>query len=148
MHRKHDIDAIAAALMELTGLLNSPGRDEVLMAEAGVALPRALFPLLVRIGAAGAAAVTALADQAGRDHSTISRQVAQLEALGFVRRRIRPRDARVNEVAITAAGRQAVARVTAARRRLLGPLLSDWSPAERRELARLNLKLAAAIRTA
>jgi len=144
----HDIDAIASALIDLIGLLNSPRQDDVLLAAAGVSLPRALFPLLVRIGAAGAIGVSLLAEQAGRDHSTISRQVAALEKLGLVKRRANAQDSRIHEAAITDRGKETVLRITKVRRKLLGRLLSDWSEKERRDLARLNQKLAKAIRTA
>ncbi|MEJ0066289.1 MAG: hypothetical protein WDM85_13435 [Caulobacteraceae bacterium] len=43
------------AMIELVGLFNSPQRDDLLLREAGVALDRALFPLLVRLGMSGAA---------------------------------------------------------------------------------------------
>jgi DNA-binding MarR family transcriptional regulator len=145
MRHTHDIDAIAAALMDLIGIINSPRQDDVLLAAAGVALPRALFPLLVRIGASGAIGVTLLAEQVGRDHSTISRQVAQLETLGLVKRRANAQDSRINEAAISDRGKETVARITKARRKLLGNLLSGWSEKECRELARLNQKLADAM---
>lgn len=148
MQTTHNVDAIAAALMDLIGLLNSPRRDDVLLEAAGVALPRALFPLLVRIGASGAIGVGLLAEQVGRDHSTISRQVAALEKLGLVKRRASAEDSRINEAAITAKGNDTVARITKARRKLLGGLLSDWSEKERHDLARLNQKLADAMKTA
>jgi DNA-binding MarR family transcriptional regulator len=144
----HNADAIAAALMDLIGLLNSPRRDDVLLEAAGVSLPRALFPLLVRIGASGAIGVGLLAEQVGRDHSTISRQVAALEKLGLVKRRANADDSRINEAAITAKGEETVARITKARRKLIGRLLSDWSEKERNDLARLNQKLADAMRAA
>ena len=145
MHPPHEIDAIAAALMDLMGRLNSPRQDDVLLEAAGVSLPRALFPLLVRIGAAGSIGVTLLAEQVGRDHSTISRQVAQLEDLGFVKRRASAQDARVNEAAISDKGKETVGRIRRARHKLLGALLSDWSGKEMRDLARLNQKLADAM---
>ena len=148
MPKQHEIDAIAAALMDLIGLLNSPRQDDVLLAAAGVSLPRALFPLLVRIGAAGAIGVTVLAEQVGRDHSTISRQVAALEKSGLVKRRVNAEDSRVNEAAITPKGSVTVERITQARRRLVGKLLSGWSAEERHELARLNRKLAEAMKAA
>jgi DNA-binding MarR family transcriptional regulator len=148
VHDTHDIDAIAAALIDLIGLLNSPRQDDVLLAAAGVSLPRALFPLLVRIGAAGAIGVSLLAEQAGRDHSTISRQVAALEKLGLVKRRANAQDSRIHEAAITDRGKQTVARITKARRKLLGKLLSGWNEKERHDLARLNRKLAGAMRSA
>jgi DNA-binding MarR family transcriptional regulator len=144
----HEIDAIAAALMDLVAILNSPRQDGMLLKAAGVSLPRALFPLLVRIGASGAIGVTVLAEQVGRDHSTISRQVAVLEKLGLVKRRASKEDSRINEAAITGKGNATVDRITRTRRRLMGTLLSDWSGKERRDLAHLNRKLADAIKAA
>lgn len=130
------------------GLLNSPRQDDILLREAGVSIDRALFPLLVRIGAAGSLSVVELADQVGRDHSTISRQTSKLESLGLVSRRRGPRDQRLREAAITAAGESAVQAITAARRRLLGGLLADWSPEDREAVARLTRKLSDAMREA
>ena len=146
MQDTHDIDAIAAALIDLIGILNSPRQDDVLLNAAGVALPRALFPLLVRIGASGAIGVGLLAEQVGRDHSTISRQVAALETLGLVKRRANAEDSRINEAAITEKGKETVARITKARRKLMGKLLSGWTAKDRHDLARLNRKLADAMR--
>jgi DNA-binding MarR family transcriptional regulator len=145
MYRAHDFDLLAGALRDLVSLLNSPRQDDVLIREAGVAVDRALFPLLVRIGAAGALSVAELADQVGRDHSTVSRQTAKLEELGLIARRVNRRDGRVREAVISDEGRRAVRAITAARRRLLGYLLADWSQADRRALARLNRKLADAM---
>ena len=145
MHDTHNQDALAAALLDVLSFLNSPRQDDVLLREAGVSLDRALFPLLVRIGTAGSLSVAELADQVGRDHSTISRQTAKLESLGLISRRPGERDQRVREAAITADGRRAVRAITAARRRLLGKLLADWSAEDREALARLNRKLADAM---
>jgi DNA-binding MarR family transcriptional regulator len=144
----HNQDALAAALLDLLGLLNSPRQDDILLREAGVSIDRALFPLLVRIGAAGSMSVIELADQVGRDQSTISRQTAKLESLGLISRRQGTHDQRVREAAITAAGKRTVRAITAARRRLLGKLLADWSPEDRKAVARLNRKLADTMRAA
>ena len=81
MHNTDNIERIAGALVGLIGYLNSPQRDDLLLREAGVVLDRALFPLLVRLGVLGPLSVGDLAAQAGRDHTTISRQLARLEAL-------------------------------------------------------------------
>jgi DNA-binding MarR family transcriptional regulator len=148
VHDTHNYDALAAALLDLLSLLNSPRQDDILLREAGLSIDRALFPLLVRIGAAGSVSVVELADQVGRDHSTISRQTAKLESLGLISRRQGARDQRVREAAISEAGRHAVRAITAARRRLLGKLLADWSREDREALARLNRKLADAMRKA
>jgi DNA-binding MarR family transcriptional regulator len=148
VHDTHNYDALAAALLDLLGLLNSPRQDDILLREAGISIDRALFPLLVRIGAAGSLSVVELADQMGRDHSTISRQTAKLESLRLISRRQSEHDQRVREAAITDNGRRAVRAITAARRRLLGRLLADWSPDDREALARLNRKLADAMKQA
>jgi DNA-binding MarR family transcriptional regulator len=146
VHHTHNSDALAAALLDLVGLLNSPRQDDILLREAGVSIDRALFPLLVRIGAAGSLSVVELAEQVGRDHSTVSRQTAKLETLGLVTRRQGAHDQRVREAVITADGRRAVQAITKARRRLLGKLLADWNEEDRQALARLNQKLADAMR--
>jgi DNA-binding MarR family transcriptional regulator len=146
VHDTHYPDALAAGLLDLLGFLNSPRQDDILLEEAGVTLDRALFPLLVRIGAAVSVGVGDLADQVGRDHSTISRQVAKLEILGLVKRRSGQHDHRVREAQITPAGRHIVDAITAARRRLLTKLLANWSPEDREAVARLILKLVDAMR--
>lgn len=130
MYDTRNADRIASALIELTGLLNSPRQDEVLLGVAGVALDRALFPLLVRLSAAPAMSIAQLADQAGRDPSTVSRQIAKLEQLGLVKRPSTREDMRVRAAAITRSGARAVAAITDARRKLLTELMQDWSAAE------------------
>jgi len=72
----------------------------------------------------------------------------KLESLGLISRRRGTRDQRVHEAAITDDGKRAVRAITAARRRLLGKLLADWRPEDREALARLNRKLADAMKMA
>ena len=132
--------------MDIVGMLNSPRYDDILLKEAGVQLDRALFPLLVRIDRLGPISVAALADHAGRHPSTVSRQVAKLEALGFVERVGLDEDQRVRATRITTAGRTTAQALAAARSRLFERLLGAWSEADRRDLARLNNALAASMR--
>jgi DNA-binding MarR family transcriptional regulator len=145
VYHAHNSDRLTGALRDLVGLLNSPRQDDVLLREAGISIDRALFPLLVRIGASGSLSVVELAQQVGRDHSTVSRQIAKLDSLGLVARRQSKRDQRVREAVITEKGRRAVRAITAARRRLFGKLLAGWSEEDRQALARLNRKLADAM---
>jgi DNA-binding MarR family transcriptional regulator len=133
-----DIDEVAAALIDLMGLLASPRRDDVLLREAGVDLDRALFPLLVRLARSGPLSVAGLADQVGRDHTTISRQLTKLETLGMISRQGGDADRRVRTAGLTAAGERVVQAITAARRRLLAGALAGWSVADRAALATLN----------
>ena len=132
-------------MIELMGLLNSPQRDDLLLQEAGVVLDRALFPLLVRLGMSGPLSVAGLADQAGRDHTTISRQLAKLESLGLIVREGGDSDRRVRTAKLAPAGDQIVQAITAARRRLLSRVLAAWTKADLASLARLNRRFVDAL---
>ena len=121
-------------------------QDEVLLHVAGVTLDRALFPLLVRLGGARVLSVAQLAEQAGRDPSTVSRQLAKLEQLGLVKRPTLQEDMRVRAAAITKAGARTLAAITEARRQLLAELIHDWSAEEQRLFPRLLQSLADAMK--
>jgi len=142
MHNTRNLDALAAALIDLIGCMNSPRQDDVLLRKAGVSLDRALFPLLVRIGASISIGVAELAEQVGRDPSTVSRQIARLEELGLVARQPGQKDLRVREATITTAGSGTIRSITTARRQLLDQLLRHWTREEREALPRLLRKLA------
>src|SRR5579872_4799762 len=94
------------AVVDLVGLMNRPQRDVALLREAGVSLDRALFPLLVTIERKGPLGVVELSELAGRDYTTVSRQVGKLELLGLIGRRVSKSDKRVSEARITARGRK------------------------------------------
>jgi len=132
-------------MIDLMGLLNSPQRDDVLLREAGVDLDRALFPLLVRLGLHGPLSVAALADQAGRDHTTISRQLAKLESLGLISRQADDGDRRIRTASLTAEGTRIVEAITAARRRLLSKALAGWSQTDRASLAGISRRFVDAL---
>lgn len=145
MHSTRDIDDLVAALLDLMGFLSSPKRDDVLLNEAGVNLDRALFPLLVRLARSGPLSVAGLADQVGRDHTTISRQLAKLESLGLIARPVGGADRRVRAAALTRAGDKIVRAISAARRRLLSRALAKWTPEDRAALAKLNRRFVDAL---
>jgi DNA-binding MarR family transcriptional regulator len=146
MYDTRNLDAIASALIELTGYLNSPRQDDVLLNEAGVSLDRALFPLLVRLSSAPGMGVAQLADRVGRDPSTVSRQLAKLDELRLIKRPLTNEDMRVREATITKAGLRAITAITDARRKLLHQLVEDWSKEERDMFPKLVQKLAGAMK--
>jgi DNA-binding MarR family transcriptional regulator len=115
------------ALFDVMGLLNQPQRDTLLLQEAGVSLDRALFPLLVVIGRRGTVGIVELAGLVGRDHTTVSRQVATLGRLGLVTRRAGNSDGRERKVTATPEGLAIVSALDAARERLLRPILAQWN---------------------
>jgi DNA-binding MarR family transcriptional regulator len=144
VHHTRNIDQLAAALIDLIGFLNSPQRDDFLLREAGVELDRALFPLLVRLGMSGSLSVAGLADQMGRDHTTISRQLSKLERLQLVSRQ-GGADRRVRTASLTEAGDTVVQAITAARRRLLARALAEWNEIDLAALAMLNRRFVEAL---
>ncbi|MEP6503111.1 MAG: MarR family winged helix-turn-helix transcriptional regulator [Betaproteobacteria bacterium] len=130
------------SILDITAVVNSPKPDAALIAAAGVALDRALFPLLSRIERSGALGVKELAEFVGRDYTTVSRQVAKLEAQGLVGREPDPADGRVNKAVLTAAGRKMTTAIDRARRKQLEGLLVGWSETDLHDLARLTRRLA------
>src|SRR5271168_727765 len=85
------------SLLDIVSVINRPQRDEVLIKEAAIPLDRALFPLLVVIDKFGPIGVVDLADRVGRDHTTVSRQIARLVSLDLVERKARGTDRRIRE---------------------------------------------------
>lgn len=135
--RKAQLRQLHAAMIDLIALMNLPQRDDVLLKEAGVTIDRALFPLLSGIERFGPIGVVDLADRAGRDHTTVSRQVARLVELGLVERRPNPDDARVHEAVLSKAGRHMTDALAAARERLAVSVLARWSDRDFDSLVRL-----------
>lgn len=125
------------SLIEIVSEMNRPERDAAMLEKAGLTLERALFPLLVLIERIGPVGVVEVADRVGRDHTTVSRQVARLEELGLVERRAGAADRRVREAVITPAGKRATDAVDAARGRLALHLFWDWERRDFDHLVRL-----------
>ncbi|KYG11223.1 MarR family transcriptional regulator [Sorangium cellulosum] len=134
---KKKLRELHGAMVDLIAVMNQPQRDQALLAEAGLSLDRALFQLLVGIERFGPIGVVELADRAGRDYTTVSRQVAKLESLGLIERRPSPADRRVHEAVITDKGRQMTDALDAARQRLAAPILANWSEEDFDDLVRL-----------
>ena len=139
---RKDIRLLRDALLDLTGVLNRPQPDAALIEAAGVDLDRALFPLLARIARLGPLGVGELAELAGRDYTTVSRQVAKLESLGLVARRPAQQDARVHEAVVTPTGKAMTRALDAAREKIVAELFVDWDKDDVRDLARLLRRFA------
>ncbi|WP_371321545.1 MarR family winged helix-turn-helix transcriptional regulator [Pseudomonas yamanorum] len=137
------IRELHGALIEIVGAMNRPQRDEVMVREAGIALDRALFPLVVLVERLGPIGVVELADRVGRDYTTVSRQVAKLESLGLVDRQESAEDRRVRESVITPEGKAMTDRVDEARTRMGMAIFANWEPQDIDDLVRLMGKFAA-----
>jgi DNA-binding MarR family transcriptional regulator len=145
-HIRDRLRQLHAAVLDIVAVINRPQRDQFLIKETGIALDRALFPLLVTIQRFGPIGIVDLADRLGRDYTTVSRQVSKLERLGLGRRHPDPLDKRVSQVNITQKGERMTDLIDAARDRILRKIFANWDPAEIRELVRLMQKFANAVK--
>ena len=139
-HNNAEFDDLHNALLMIVGTFNRPQRDELLIKESNIQLDRALFPLLIQIGRFGPIGVVELAERAGRDYTTVSRQVTKLEELGLAQRQKNAKDKRVNEAVITATGKAMTDKIDAARAQIYQHLFENWQDSERTELTRLLQK--------
>jgi DNA-binding MarR family transcriptional regulator len=142
MAMKREVRELREALLDLTGILNRPQPDAALIEAAGVDLDRALFPLLARVERRGPLGIVELAELAGRDYTTVSRQIAKLESLGLVARCPSPEDGRVRAAVITDQGRAITEALDAARQKIIEGLLADWDKEDVRDLVRLVRRFA------
>lgn len=141
-HIKETLRELHGALLEIVGVMNRPQRDEAMIREAGIALDRALFPLLVLVERLGPIGVVELADRVGRDYTTVSRQVAKMETLGLITRQANASDRRVREAVVTAQGKAMTARIDEARNRIAQGIFSRWENEDIVGLARLMRRFA------
>ncbi len=144
-HIRSQLRELHGALLEIVGVMNRPQNDERMVREAGIALDRALFPLLVGIERFGPIGIVEIADRVGRDYTTVSRQVAKLESLGLVKRHENSADRRVKEAAITPKGKAMTDLVDIARERMGQAIFENWSARDVSEFVRLMQKFADAI---
>lgn len=129
-------------LIDLVGFMNRPQRDTALIQEAGISLDRALFPLLMGIQRHGPVGIVELAELAGRDYTTVSRQVAKLERLGLITRQSSKADKRIRAAVISAKGREMAAALDQARERLATEVLANWTKKDLQDLVRLMRRFA------
>lgn len=141
-HNNYDITEFHGALLDIIGVMNQPVRDEQLLQDAGVKLDQILFPLLVAIGRRGPIGVVELADNLGRDYTTVSRQVKKLEALELAHKQPNAQDRRISEVTLSEQGRAIFDAIAIARQKLMNQVLAAWSPEEVEALFTLTRKYA------
>ena len=145
-HISAQLRDLHAAVLDIVSAMNRPQRDEALIKEAGIPLDRALFPLLVSVERFGPIGVVELADRIGRDHTTVSRQVAKLESLGLVERHGNAADRRVREAVVSPKGSAMTERVDAARDRIGRAIFKTWDARDIDDLTRLMRKFADAMK--
>jgi DNA-binding MarR family transcriptional regulator len=140
--RIRDFAALAAAFSDLTAHLNQPRLHNRVLEKAGVSVDVALGRLLLGLHRHGPVGVTEIAERAGRDHTTISRQIARMVEQGLVERRPSEEDARVSHVVVSAKGARMADALRQAHMELVLPALDDWPDRDVKEITCLMRKLA------
>jgi DNA-binding MarR family transcriptional regulator len=134
-HGDQDLEAIERAVTRFARRIVQRPFHEAHMAAAGVALDRAAYSLLARLGECGPVRLSGLARRLGVNASTASRQVQLLERQRLVRRAPDPADRRAAILELTGDGREVLGRLRAHRRTMLAGLLEPWPAADRHRLA-------------
>lgn len=119
-------------------------RLEMNYRKRGYPMERAHYLLLGRLEEGGKS-TGEIAEALGLDHSTVVRQVAAVEELGFATREPNPKDRRSVLVSLTPAGAESVAAMREARQKRLGRVLAAWSEEDQHTLAMLLGRFNAAL---
>ncbi|GAB3176095.1 MarR family winged helix-turn-helix transcriptional regulator [Streptomyces incanus] len=132
-----EVTEIERALMRITYLGSRARQHERLMAMAGVPLDRAAVALLRQAADTEPLRPGELAARLGVEASHVTRTVQQLQKSGHVTRVPDPDDRRAHRVELTETGREAITRIREVGAQAMQVALSDWPPAELRQLATL-----------
>ena len=109
-------------------------------------LERSAYNVLGRVHDEGVVRLSELAATFMLDVSTVSRQVAALQAAGLIRRDPDPSDGRAALLTVTPTGRDVLQRTRAQRRRILHDVLAGWPIQEVELFAGLLTKFNADLR--
>jgi DNA-binding MarR family transcriptional regulator len=129
-------EAVASVAESFVDLQRTVRRAKArLLAAAGNDVESATQILLHTVAAEGPIRASALAVSVQADLSTVSRQIAVLVSRGLLERQADQHDGRASLLAVTDAGRAAVAQHDQGRQAFFDEVLAGWSAAEMREFA-------------
>ncbi|MET7488363.1 MarR family transcriptional regulator [Streptomyces sp. NPDC005538] len=136
-----DVAEIERVLTRIAYLAGRARQHERLMAMAGLPLDRAAVAILRYIAESEPMRPGVLAVRMSVEASHVTRQLRQLEQLGYVIRIPDPDDGRAQRVQLTDSGLAAVSRIRDASRRGMEMALAHWSSEDLRHLAGLFHRL-------
>ena len=93
-------------------------------------MDRAAYAIARALDREGPSSVNVLARNLSLDGSTVTRQVAAMEARDHAIREADPEDGRAWVISLTASGREEMSAITVERRRRFAAWVADWSPAD------------------
>jgi DNA-binding MarR family transcriptional regulator len=138
---EQEIEAIEAALGDLSRLFASPRVHERRTQGSGVRLSRTGLRCLTLVDQLGPVSVTKLATVMDLSQATASRAIASLEAEGLLARSADPGDGRVTYCTTTPAGRRSLQRVQKFMHGQLSLALDGMPMTRRRDLASTLVEL-------
>jgi DNA-binding MarR family transcriptional regulator len=127
------LDLIETEMAVLTRMLERLQRRSTIHKD----LDRASYLIARTLETTGQASINGLASTLGLDATTVTRQIATMQATGLVVRRTDPDDRRSSLITLSQRGRRRMRAVQLARKERVGTLLCDWTENDRRELGRL-----------
>jgi DNA-binding MarR family transcriptional regulator len=138
-------DTVASVAESFVGLQRTVRRSKArLLAAASNDVESATQVLLHTVAAEGPMRASALAASVQADLSTVSRQVAVLVSRGLLERQADQLDGRASLLAVTDAGRAAVAEHDQGRQAFFDDVLTGWSTGEMHQFAELLERFTAA----
>lgn len=136
-----DLTEIERALTRITYLASRARQHERQMAEAGLSLDRAGTAILRHITECDPLRPGVLAVRLSVEASHVTRQLRQLEKIGYVARTPDQDDRRAQRIRLTQSGLAAAQRMQEVRRRGMTMALADWSREDLAQLAALFHRL-------
>jgi DNA-binding MarR family transcriptional regulator len=133
VNQGNGLDLIETELAVLTRTLEGMHRRSELYRE----LDRASYLMARTLDTTGPVSINRLASILGLDATTVTRQVATMEATKLVVRRSDPSDGRISLISLSPKGRRTMRAVQLARKERIASLLDDWTEEDRRQLGRL-----------
>jgi len=139
------LEAVASVTESFIDLQRTVRRSKArLLAAAGNDVESATHMLLHTVESEGPMRASALAASVQADLSTVSRQVAALVGRGLLERRADQLDGRACLLAVTGAGRAAIAEHEQGRQAFFDEVLTGWSTEELRQFAQQMERFTAA----
>jgi DNA-binding MarR family transcriptional regulator len=136
-----DVAQIEQTLARISYLLNRAKQHDHIAREAGIRVDRAAVPILRALADSAPQRPGDLAVRLAVEGPHITRQINRLEMAGYVKRVADPNDGRAQLVSLTTSGREAVGRIVDVIRESVCRALEQWSPRERKQLARLFARM-------
>ena len=133
--RRDDLRRIEQSLTRLARISSGREAARVRAERSGVDLSRPSLSILLSLRTSGPVRLTDVSRITGLEPPLISREVRDLVAAGYVRRRSDPTDGRAGIVELSAKGRRTAETYRSAIDGIIAETFSDWTPVELSGLA-------------